>query len=90
MLLQAWLAMAGWWRSAFAQDRSFLRVLRVLLGLLATRGVALLPLNGGLCPQQRVHGQGREQAMKPFRLIVAQTGVAENAVEIPQHRFLDG
>ncbi len=38
MLLQTWLAMAGWWRSAFAQQRSFLRVLWILLGLLATRG----------------------------------------------------
>jgi len=38
MLLQTWLAMAGWWRSAFAQDRSFLRVLWILLGLLTTRG----------------------------------------------------
>jgi SRSO17 transposase len=38
MLLQTWLAMAGWWRSAFLQDRSFLRVLWILLGLLATRG----------------------------------------------------
>lgn len=38
MLLQTWLAMAGWWRSAFAQDRSFLRVLWILLGLLTIRG----------------------------------------------------
>jgi hypothetical protein len=38
MLLQTWLAMAGRWRSAFAQQRSFLRVLWVLLGLLAARG----------------------------------------------------
>jgi hypothetical protein len=38
MLLQTWLAMAGWWRSAFLQDRSFLRVLWILLGLLAVRG----------------------------------------------------
>jgi hypothetical protein len=38
MLLQTWLAMAGWWRSAFFQDRSFLRVLWILLGLLAARG----------------------------------------------------
>ena len=30
--------MAGWWRSAFLQDRSFLRVLWILLGLLAARG----------------------------------------------------
>jgi SRSO17 transposase len=30
--------MAGWWRSAFLQDRSFLRVLWILLGLMATRG----------------------------------------------------
>jgi len=38
MLLQTWFAMAGWWRSAFVQDRSCLRVLWVLLGLLTTRG----------------------------------------------------
>lgn len=38
MLLQTWLGMAACWRDAFAQDRSFLRVLWVLLGLLATRG----------------------------------------------------
>jgi hypothetical protein len=38
MLLQTWLAMAGWWRFAFAQDRSFLRVLWILLGLLSARG----------------------------------------------------
>jgi hypothetical protein len=38
MLLQTWLAMAGSWRSAFPQERSFLRVLWILLGLLAARG----------------------------------------------------
>lgn len=38
MLLQTWLAQAAWWRSAFAQERSFLRVLWILPGLLATRG----------------------------------------------------
>jgi len=38
MLLQTWLSMAACWRGAFAQDRSFRRVLWVLLGLLATRG----------------------------------------------------
>ena len=38
MLLETWLSMAACWRGAFAQDRSFFRVLWVLLGLLATRG----------------------------------------------------
>jgi hypothetical protein len=38
MLLRTWLAMAGWWRSAFPQQRSFHRVLWVLLGLLTVRG----------------------------------------------------
>lgn len=38
MLLRTWLAMAGWWRPAFPQDRSFLRVVWILLGLLTARG----------------------------------------------------
>jgi DDE superfamily endonuclease/Archaeal putative transposase ISC1217 len=38
VLLQTWLAMAATWRGAFAQDRSFFRVLWILLGLLSTRG----------------------------------------------------
>jgi len=38
MLLATWLAMAAGWRGAFAQDRSFHRVLHLLLGLLATLG----------------------------------------------------
>lgn len=38
MLLTTWLAMAAGWRKAFAQDRSFHRVLHLLLGILATLG----------------------------------------------------
>lgn len=38
MLLKTWFAMVASWRPAFAQDRSFHRILFVLLGLLATRG----------------------------------------------------
>jgi hypothetical protein len=38
MLLTTWLSLVASWRSAFAQDRSFQRVLWVLLGLLATHG----------------------------------------------------
>lgn len=38
MLLEMWLSMVSRWRGAFAQDRSFFRVLDVLLGLLTTRG----------------------------------------------------
>lgn len=38
MLLKTWLAMAAGWRDAFPQDRSFHRVLHLLLGLLATLG----------------------------------------------------
>jgi len=38
MLLRTWLAMAGWWCSAFPQKRTFLRVLWILLGLLTARG----------------------------------------------------
>jgi len=38
MLLSTWLSLAAGWRGAFKQDRTFLRVLWVLLGLLGTRG----------------------------------------------------
>lgn len=38
MLLTTWLSLVANWRSAFAQERSFQRVVWVLLGLLATRG----------------------------------------------------
>lgn len=38
MLLTTWLTMAARWRQAFAQDRSFHRVLHVLLGLMSTLG----------------------------------------------------
>lgn len=38
MLLTTWLSLIAGWRCAFAQDRSFQRVIWVLLGLLATQG----------------------------------------------------
>jgi hypothetical protein len=38
MLLKTWLSLVARWRSAFAQDRSFLRFLAVVLGLMATQG----------------------------------------------------
>lgn len=38
MLLATWLSLAASWRGAFKQDRTFFRVLWVLLGLLGTRG----------------------------------------------------
>ena len=38
MLLTTWMSLAASWRGAFKQDRTFFRVLWVLLGLLGTRG----------------------------------------------------
>ena len=38
MLLTTWFSLVAGWRSTFAQERTFQRVLSVLLGLLATRG----------------------------------------------------
>lgn len=38
MLLKTWLSLVARWRPAFAQDRSFQRVIWVLLGLMCARG----------------------------------------------------
>ncbi len=74
MLLQTWLAMAGWWRPAFAQERSFLRVLWIMLGLLATRGrstvtsaLALFGLTGRWSADFRTFSRSDWDAQACFR-----------------------
>jgi hypothetical protein len=74
MLLQTWLAMAGWWRSAFLQDRSFLRVLWILLGLTAVRGrgtvtsaLAMFGLTGRWSSDFRVFSRSDWDARSCFR-----------------------
>ena len=79
MLLETWLSMAGWWRSAFAQERSFLRVLWVLLGLLATRGrgtvtsaLAMFGLTGRWSADFRVFSRSPWNARTLFRGVLHQ------------------
>jgi len=44
----------------------------------------------GLCAQQGVHGQGREEVMESLRLTVAQAGVTEDSADIADYRLLHG
>jgi len=77
MLLETWLAMAGWWRSAFPQERSFLRVLWILLGLLAARGrgtvtsaLALFGLTGRWSADFRAFSRSDWDAHACFRGVI--------------------
>ena len=74
MLLQTWLAMAGWCRSAFLQDRSFLRVLWILLGRgTVTSALAMFGLTGRWSSDFRAFSRSDWDARICFRGVLHHT-----------------